>query len=366
MDHSPRAAIDERHRLPGLDGLRALSILLVILIHTVQRRSITHAVPFIAYVFSNGAMGVLIFFVISGYLITTLLLREREKTGRVSLKRFYIRRAFRILPPLYAYILFIAVLGLAGRLGGVNWREILTALTLTRNYAHGVYLWAFEHFWSLCIEEQFYLLWPGVVVFCLARWPGAEGRRKAAHAALAVIVAEPFIRVFCYRYLPNFHNMGMIHMQADGLMIGATGALLQGHVRFEAIYRRMTRWPVLLPVVLIFVLGALGMRFQNYWNLPIGLTLDGFVTLMWLLWLVRNPNTPMGRVMNHPVVTWVGRLSYSLYIWQTFFLHVDNIPVFGGERWINTFPGSWISIFAVAVFSYYAVERPALRLRRFC
>src|SRR5665213_2363630 len=173
MHRSPRVAIDDRHRLPGLDGLRALSILLVILLHTIQRRSVTHAVPFVAYVFSNGGMGVLIFFVISGYLITTLLLREREKTGSISLKRFYIRRAFRIFPPLYTYIAFIAVLGAASRLAGVNAREIITGLTLTRNYAHGVYLWAFEHFWSLCIEEQFYLLWPGLVVFCLARWPGA-------------------------------------------------------------------------------------------------------------------------------------------------------------------------------------------------
>jgi len=366
MDHSPRAAIDDRHRLPGLDGLRAFSILLVILLHTIQRRSVTHPVPYIAYVFSNGGMGVFIFFVISGYLITSLLLREFERTGRISLRRFYVRRAFRILPPLYVYVLFIAVLGLAGRLPDVNSHEILTALTLTRNYAHHVYLWAFEHFWSLCIEEQFYLLWPGLVAFCLVHWPGATGRRKAANVALAVIVAEPFIRVLAFRLLPNFHNMGMIHMQADGLMFGATGALLQGHVRFEALYRRMTRWPLLLPVVLFFTLGALGVRFQNYWNLPIGLTLDGFVILMWLIWLVRHPDTTMGRVMDQPIVTWVGRLSYSLYIWQTFFLHYNNIPVFGGERWINTFPGSWIALFAVATFSYYAVEQPALRLRRFC
>jgi peptidoglycan/LPS O-acetylase OafA/YrhL len=365
MESPLHPAVDSSHRIAGLDGLRALSILLVILIHTIQRRNLTHPVPYIAYVLGNGGMGVLIFFVISGYLITSMLLREHEKTGSISLKHFYIRRAFRILPPLYLYVLFIALLGLAGHLAGVTTREIVTALTLTRNYVRGVDLWAFEHFWTLCIEEQFYLLWPGLVVFCLARWPGAKGRRAAARVACIVIIVEPFIRVLSYHFLPNFHNPGMFHMQADIIMFGATGALLQGHQRFEKIYSRLTRWPWLLPLVLFFVLGALGMRFQNYWNMPIGFTLDGLVILMWLLWLTRNPHTLTGRIMNHSVVTWVGRLSYSLYIWQTFFLHYNNIPIFGGETWLNTFPGNWVCIFAVAVFSYYLVEQPALRLRRF-
>ncbi len=364
MSNPVNVEIDSRHRIAGLDGLRALSIVLVILLHTMQHRSLTHHVPYMVYVLCNGGMGVLIFFVISGYLITTLLLRERDKPGGISLKRFYIRRAFRILPPLYAYVLAMVALGIAGRLAGVDARDIWTALTLTRNYAHHVDLWAFEHFWSLCIEEQFYLLWPGVVVFCLARWPGAQGRIAASRVAIAVIVVEPFVRVFAFHFWPNYHNMGMFHMLADGLMFGATGALLQGHTRFEAIYRRATRWPFLLPLILFFVLGALGVRFENYWNLPIGLTLDGFVILMWLLWLARNPKTTLGRIMNNPVVTWIGRLSYSLYIWQTFFLHYNNIRVFGGETWMNTFPGAWVCIFAIAAFSYYFIEQPALRLRR--
>ena len=76
----------------------------------------------------------------------------------------------------------------------------------------------------------------------------------------------------------------------------------------------------------------------------------------------------MGRFMDNPLIAWVGRLSYSLYIWQTFFLHYNNIAVFGREMWINTFPGAWLCIFAVAAFSYYVVELPALRLRQrwFC
>ena len=114
------ATIQRPRQIPSLDGLRALSVLLVIALHTLQRYSLTHNVSLIYYIFCNGGMGVFIFFVISGYLITTLLLRERDTTGKISLKSFYIRRAFRILPPLYFYILFLTILWLMGHLPGMN------------------------------------------------------------------------------------------------------------------------------------------------------------------------------------------------------------------------------------------------------
>jgi len=331
--------------------------------HTLQRHSLTHHVPLVYMVFGNGGMGVFIFFVISGYLITTLLLREREKTGGISLKSFYVRRAFRILPPLYFYVLFLTILWLTGHLPGMNRRELITALTFTRNYVPHVGLWAMEHFWSLCIEEQFYLIWPMVLVLCVVHRKGSEGRRIATRIALTVILLEPFIRMFSFRFLPGFHNPGAFHMQADGLMFGALGALQQGHERFERLYVRATRLPWLIPVLLFFVSGTLGVRFQNYWNLTIGITINGFLILMWLLWLTRNPVSISGRIFNQPVIAWVGRLSYSLYIWQTFFLHYLSIQVFGWDGWWNTFPTSWLCIFAAAAFSYYCVERPSLRLR---
>ena len=357
------APIQRPRHIPSLDGLRALSVLLVIMLHTLLRDSLYKDIPFAYRLLGNGSLGVFIFFVISGYLITTLLLREREKTGTISLKSFYIRRAFRILPPLYLYIFFLSLLGASGHLPGMNARELLTALTLTRNYSYHVDLWAMEHLWSLCIEEQFYLLWPTVLVLCAWHRSGSNGCRNATRVAFAILIAEPFIRVFCYRYLPSFHNLGMFHMQADGLMFGAFGALQQGHPRFERLYTRATRWPWLLPLLIFVVLNALTVRFQNYWDLPIGITVNGCCILMWLLWLVRNPASISGRIFNQPAIAWVGRLSYSLYIWQTLFLHHLSVQVFGHNGWWNTFPTSWLCILAAAVFSYYCVERPALRLR---
>ncbi|MGA8937708.1 MAG: acyltransferase [Acidobacteriaceae bacterium] len=362
----PGAPIQRPRHIPSLDGLRALSVLLVIVLHTMLRNSLYKDIPFAYRLVGNGSLGVFIFFIISGYLITTLLLREREKTSTIRLKSFYVRRAFRILPPLYLYVLFLAVLGVTGHLPGMNRRELFTALTLTRNYSHHVGLWAMEHLWSLCIEEQFYLLWPTVLVFCTLHRKGSEGRRNATRVAVGILIAEPFIRVFSFRYLPSLHNTGMFHMQADGLMYGALGALQQGHERFERIYERVTRWPWLLPVVIFIGLGALTVRFGNYWDLPAGITINGFLILMWMLWLVRNPVSFTGRILNQPAIAWVGRLSYSLYLWQTFFTHHLDVEVFGHNGWWDTFPTSWLCILAAASFSYYCIERPALRLRDVC
>jgi peptidoglycan/LPS O-acetylase OafA/YrhL len=356
---SPR---ERPRQIPSLDGLRALSILLVVAVHTLQHRSLTHHVPAIFFVLGNGALGVEIFFVLSGYLITLLLLREREVRGSISLRSFYVRRGFRILPPLYLYIACMGVLAAWGHLPGMNWRELVTALTFTRNYVPGMGLWAFEHLWTLCIEEQFYLLWPALLVWLLAH----HSRNAAAKAALGVIVLEPAVRVFCALWVPGLHSPGMFHMRADGLMFGALGALLQGTERFERWYRSAMRWPMiewLLPALLFFFSGALGLRFGNYWTMPAGLTLDGLLILLWMLWLVRNPHSWTGRALNQPVVMWVGRLSYSLYIWQTFLLHHDNVAVFGREGWFNTAPGAWVCLLGAAALSYYAVERPALRAR---
>ncbi len=356
-----------RRQIPSLDGLRAVSIFLVIVLHTMLRDTLYKDLPFAYRLVGDGTLGVSIFFVISGYLITTLLLQEDADNGRVSLSRFYVRRAFKILPPFYAYLLFLTLLQVSAHLPGMNAHELFAAMTLTRNYSHHVDLWALEHTWSLCIEEQFYVLWPPVLVFCAMRQrKGAAGRRLATRVAVCVLVLEPVVRVLSYRYLPAFHNMGMFHMQADGLMFGAIGALQQGQERFERIYTAATRWVWLLPVLIFGVLGTLTVVFGNYWELTVGMTIRGFFVLMWLLWLVRNPSSGTGRVLNHGAMMWIGRMSYSLYLWQTFFLHHRAEEVFGRDGWWDRFPGSWVCILAVGMASYYGIEIPAMRLRRAC
>jgi peptidoglycan/LPS O-acetylase OafA/YrhL len=149
-------------RLPSLDGLRAISIVIVVGAHAVGTFGAPGWLQPLAF-FINGSLGVRIFFCISGFLITYLLLQERKHTGLIDLKAFYVRRALRILPAAYAFIAVLAILTAAGllRLPACNF---VTALTFTKNY--GCVVLADAHLWSLGVEEQFYLLWPFIVAPC--------------------------------------------------------------------------------------------------------------------------------------------------------------------------------------------------------
>jgi peptidoglycan/LPS O-acetylase OafA/YrhL len=350
-------------RIPSLDGLRALSIFLVMGLHTIQRLNITHHVPLIWYAIFNGDTGVFIFFVISGYLITSLLLHEQQKRGSISMSSFYFRRAMRILPPIYLYVGVLLLLGWAGRLA-LTKLDILSALFFFRNYATHLSMWSLEHFWTLSIEEQFYFVWPCVLYYCLRRWPGLEGRVSAAKVAIAVILISPVIRIVSFALpIAYLHQSSMFHMRADSLMFGCVAALLQGTPFFERVYSYATKIWWIPPAAILFS-DYMGARFQNYWQLPFGITFSGTAIAFFLLWCVRNPSSVVGRTLNARPIVHIGVLSYSIYIWQTLFLHHSNGTVFGPSlRLISTFPGNWIAILIVAEISYHLVEQPSLRLR---
>jgi len=350
------------HRIPSLDGLRALSIFLVLALHSIQRLEITTTVSFLWVGIFNGSTGVFIFFVISGYLITSLLLLEHEKRGSISLRGFYFRRAMRILPPLYVYVGVLLLLGLAGRLP-IFKLDIISALFFFHDYALSL-MWSLEHFWSLSIEEQFYLIWPVLLLYCLRR-PGAEGRSTAGKIAIAIILIAPIVRVVSFTLARHtvLHNSYSFHFHADSLMFGCLLALVQGTPVFERIYKYATKiwW---IPPAAIVVSDCLSARYQNYWDFPIGMTFCGAAISFFLLWCVRNPTSAVGRFLNSRPIARIGVLSYSIYIWQTLFLNPSNLTLFGPSfKLLYTFPFSWLAILVVAELSYNLVERPSLRLR---
>jgi peptidoglycan/LPS O-acetylase OafA/YrhL len=352
-------------RIPSLDGLRALSIFLVVALHTLQRYALDHKVSLGWYALFNGQNGVFIFFEISGFLITSLLLQEHEKRGSISLRGFYLRRAFRILPPLYLYIGVIVLLGLAGRIV-LTRVDILSSMFFYHNISGTDAMWSVEHLWSISVEEQFYLVWPFLLVYCLRR-PGWAGRLAASVGPIAIILISPFLRMLLSRsHNPAIHHFGINFFKFDFIMFGCLVALLQHTPRFEAIYRAATRVWWLAPLLILLVSG-LTARFQNYFDLPIGYTLNGATIAVFLLWCTRNPQSAVGRVLNWGPIVEIGVLSYSIYIWQTLFLHANNVQIFGTQpgvlHWISSFPGNWVSILVIAWLSYYLVEQPSLQLR---
>jgi len=344
--------------LPTLDGWRAIAILLVLMCHGglfyfsphgphPSGRLQTYA--------ARGWIGVDIFFAISGFLICTRLLREQQKTGGISLRSFYIRRAFRILPP---YLLYLAVVGLLAAGGWiiVQKQEIISALLFVRNYLPAVNTpdigWYTGHFWSLAVEEHFYLLWPTLLL--LLR------RRRANLAALALIIAIAIWRTIDLHYAIFFPNAGHIFdhrtdTRLDSLLWGCVFAIA---FTSGAGHRWLTKWinPLvwLCSVVLVIVLAKYMNAITDALRPPLFAAIVA-ATVVHPRWLV-------GRILEDGRLRWIGRISYSLYIWQQLFLVGDLIPrplPFGRFQEV---PLSFVCIFLCAIASYYLVERPLLGL----
>lgn len=343
-------------RIPSLDGFRAISIAVVILGHLLNGRRNRFELHAFGWNFLDGGLGVFIFFVISGYLITTLLLREYDKNGSISLKRFYFRRFFRIVPPLYAYILFVVLIGpLAGL--RAEPKEVLVALTFTRNLDFHAHQFMFEHFWSLCIEEQFYLLWPLALLLAL-HW---KGRKGATRLAIALIILAPIFRVATY---PLIHSQpfrhfidGLLPGHMDALMFGCWASLAEKTPKFELLYKRVTRFVWFLPIWFFGVSEYLTIRIGNEYSLSIGQTLDGIAVVFMILWATRNADSIAGRILNWRPVVHIGVISYSIYIWQTWFLHPANHTV------VAQLPWNLLCILAAAEFSWHVIERASRWMR---
>lgn len=356
-----------KRSIPSLDGWRAVSILLVLALHALQGihfRATSHIVDLLVYTLANGAMGVRIFFVISGYLITRLLLQEHERTGSISLGSFYLRRVFRILPPLYVYLGVLVALILAGRLLLAPRYPALAAVFLTIYVqATDKDFWALEHTWSLCVEEQFYVLWPFVLVWAFRQSDLLRARARATRVAIIGILIIALVRIpWSAPPFTKFHSLGNAALQLDGILFGALAAVAEGQPTFERWYGRATRSPWLIGVALFAFSSGLEIAVPGKYIKSVGAPLDGLLIMWLLLWTVRQPATRAGRFLNWRPLTWIGVLSYSLYLWQTLLLHSGNEQVLGFARHLPVAVGILL-VFAAGAASFYLVERPMLALR---
>ena len=210
-------AKERSHRIPSLDGLRGLSIWAVILAHASNHFQIAvlHVHPLHSGIWALAYLGVTVFFVISGFLITSLLIKEYDRFSRIDLRQFYHRRAVRILPASLVYI------GIVLALGSATWSQSAYALTFTTSYFFKQAYTPLQQLWSLSVEEQFYLLWP--LVFML-------GVRSAKRCGWAVMVLCPLLRLFLmHRNYPEIEHLAPAI--ADSIGAGCLLALYADKVR---------------------------------------------------------------------------------------------------------------------------------------
>jgi peptidoglycan/LPS O-acetylase OafA/YrhL len=332
-------------RIPSLDGLRAVSILFVLYGHAVG----TSGFPISRLHLGLAEAGVRIFFIISGFLITKLLLQELEESGTVSLSGFYRRRILRIFPAFYVYALVASALLLLGLLA-FPLRHLLYAATYTINYVPNR-PWHLGHLWSLAVEEQFYLLWPFTLVFL--------GRRRALQAAAIALLLAPLVRVAQFYLVPS-HRAGICEEFHTILDCIATGCLLAGTRDWlwtRNAYRHfLTSWQFWLAPAAMVAAVMLGVHPMIKWTIGIPIFNLGAAACIdrW----TRLPQTdPFARMLNWTPVAFVGVLSYSLYLWQQPFLNRS-----AHHLW-NRFPVNIALAFLAALLSYYLVEKPFLALR---
>jgi peptidoglycan/LPS O-acetylase OafA/YrhL len=337
-----------RGRIPSLDGLRALSISAVLLGHmagTVASPAWLNAIIRNPYL-DIAHFGVRVFFVISGYLITGLLMAEKERTGTISLKEFYFRRTLRIFPAYLALLAVLALLALTGVIS-LTGSDFVHAVTYTMNYSPDR-SWDVGHLWSLAVEEQFYLLWPATVL--------ALGLEKGGRVALAVVLVAPIIRVGEATFFPQLMPLigTSFETTADALAMGCLLALWHQSLEANRIYRWALRfWPAIPFLILASVLA--GLRYRP--GLLVGDSLANLAVALLISRSVSISSDRWGRLLNGPLLIFVGTLSYSLYLWQQPFLN-RNLRSFP-----TSFPLNLALASACALLSYYLVEQPALRLR---
>ena len=333
-------------RIPTLDGLRAVSIGLVLLGHLVGTRNFP---AFLAPLGEFANFGVRVFFVISGFLITDLLLRERARTGSISLRHFYLRRVFRIFPAAYVFIGVVAVCGRLLSLIPLNPHDLLYAATYTSNF-NLQRSWYVGHLWSLSVEEQFYLLWPAVLALL--------GIVRGLRVAVAVIVVSPLIRVLVWYLAPGWREGidQIFPTIADPLAVGCFLALQRGWLWQQRWYRGVLESPYVFLVPLIAAAANLAGVHPRV-SYVIGEPIMNFGIAMTLDYCMRHAKSLMGRILEWRPIAFIGVLSYSLYLWQQPFLNRD------GSAWWNVFPFNLLLALLFALASYTLVERPFLRLK---
>jgi peptidoglycan/LPS O-acetylase OafA/YrhL len=330
-------------RYPSLDGLRAISVVFVLFGHLVGTRYF----PVHDFQFTVGELGVRVFFVISGFLITSLLLNEIARDGSISLLRFYFRRSMRIFPAFYS---MIAVIALLAHFDVISLRpyDLLAAVTYTTNY-HPDRAYSLNHLWSLAVEEQFYLMWPALLLLL--------GRGRALFIAALFVLITPVVREATARgYLPGEYSSGSsFQTVGDAIAVGCLLAGMRPRLDGSAMYQRFARSP-LFVVVPLLVLASSATEHSRL-NLVV-LPLSNIAIAMMILWVVTNDRSAMGRALNWRPVAYLGTLSYSLYLWQQLFLNPhDQTSAY------TAFPLNLVFAVAAGVVSFYLVESPLLRWR---
>jgi peptidoglycan/LPS O-acetylase OafA/YrhL len=345
-------------RVPGFDGIRAIAILSVIALHTGQRFA------------KGGGVGVDIFFVLSGYLITSLLVAEYEKTRAIRLGAFYARRFVRLMPALLVMVVVILLLSRLLDESTLPRGQTLAGAALSVTYTSDIaisffnaHLGPFFHTWTLGLEEYYYLIWPLFLLLMLRR---GCSRRRIAQVTIIPIAMIAVLRIATWFSLHSaIHSMYGFDVRSDQLLIGSTLGLLTPHLlgqlraaRRESLLTWLG-WAGAIVVAGVVLVGPplTFLVIAGYW-------LNATAAAAIILCVAGAPGSTLSRILSLAPVAYVGRISYSLYLW--------DVPL--DEVFIPARSGSlphpvvivihYSTILIAAILSHHLVELPLQQMLR--
>lgn len=342
-----RTGLAARH-IPMLDGLRAISVILVVLYHCGTG--------------APAGLGVLAFFVLSGFLITWLLLKEYDSRGTVSLKSFYARRSLRIFPAFYCYWLIVVTASFLHN-RGIPVGQAVASFFYVSNYYQifaGDPNTTLSHAWSLGIEEQFYILWP-VCFLLLAR----NLQRLIRVLALGLVVVWIYRAVLLTIGIDQGYFYWAFDTRADHLMAGCLLAAVLKSELAPRVVRGVcySRAAPFASVALLTASSVAASLYGSTYRDSIGFTIDPLIVSVLILQLIAFREHAPWRWLDSRVMIYLGGVSYSIYLYQQlavgpFLQRLTGLPY--GVQLILTLA----VCIALAAISYHVVEQPFRRLQR--
>lgn len=346
MDITSKRVISTDKYIKTLDGWRALAVIFVTLSHL--RDSIVAEGTYLYRFFSWGINGVDLFFALSGYLISIKLIAELEKNKTLNLKKFYVKRFFRLMPASWFYLLVVSGFMVLDFIHVYKY-EILSTVTFWRNYlkipSEPLHTYTGQ-FWSLSVEEHFYFFLPCFLLLI-------KDARKIIWSLIALGVAvtvwrklgtvSVVINQFPFMQYDMWSTLGRF----DALLYGVLLAYVQTYHSERISF--FSKIPTELYMVLLFLI--------DYYPIPLKTTLEALVFPLLIFSTVANDKRPISRFLELRPLKYIGLISYSFYIWQQFFV----AKMVEGPLLLQSVTGEWhslVAIFLVSSLSYHLIETP--------
>ena len=344
-------------RIRGLDGIRAYAVVMVV---------VTHLHIFIEWYNNNspmyslvwGANGVIIFFILSGFLITHLLFIEYEKTGTVNIKQFIIRRGLRIFPAFYLFILALFILGLFIETNTTPKQLFMAAIYWFNHTPRSEYNSILGHTWSLAVEEHFYIIWP--LIFLLLSKVKARGL-SISMALIVMIYSLQILQNHLY-VETNLNQTFLLDRWTSSaaiyLLSGCLGASFL-HTKYWMKIHNMQMVSVILSVLFVVGFGVDfwfegDYRIAKYWRIA------GILSA--ILWVYINQDSKLVQILEFSPIKYIGIVSYGIYLWQGFYLSTGPYR-WAGQEWPLDPTIGLILLCITVPLSYHLFEMKFLKLK---